>query len=437
MILTLTERCNLRCDYCYVPVEHGRTMTQETADRAVDWFVANAADDGTLGLSFFGGEPFLAGEQVRRAVARVRALVPSDRRVRVVTPTNALAMSEEDVAWCRWEDIELAIGIDGGPEAPGRKLADGGNCACALANVAADLLRRLPPRSMLARMTVTPANVGSLCASIRTLARLGFKRVVYLPDYDAHWDESALALWQREHERLVTWMVGARSAGKKVPELPAWKAIEARLVRGAPRRRCGAGVDQLTVTPDGGLYPCYRFPYAKDVEAWRLGDVHDGITHPEKVAQLERLDADRLRPERGACASCPAADGCTHFCPAVALVVRGDVGCVPEIACRLMEMQVASVRALCAARPRPTQARPALQPWAKAAMVAIAATGMVACGNLPGRRRDAGAANDARDARGPVVCLPVPDAAADKSQAIDADRLEVEEPWVPVGGYCP
>jgi organic radical activating enzyme len=94
IILTLTERCNLRCGYCYVPVEQGRTMTPEVAARAVDWFAANAAEDGTLGLSFFGGEPFLAAEQMRRVTAHLRARVPDHRRVRVVTPTNALAMSE-------------------------------------------------------------------------------------------------------------------------------------------------------------------------------------------------------------------------------------------------------------------------------------------------------------------------------------------------------
>jgi uncharacterized protein len=308
MILTLTERCNLRCDYCYVPVERGRTMTREVADRAVDWFVAGAADEGTLGLSFFGGEPFLASEQMRRATRRMRDLVPANRCVCVTTPTNALVMSEADVAWCRQQNVELAISIDGGVESCGRKRADGGECAGALARALPEILGKLPPGFALGRMTVTPANVGSLSASIRALSRMGFQRIVYLPDYEARWDEAALRLWRREHQRLATWMVGARSAGGNLPELPAWKAIEARLLRGALRRRCGAGIDQVTVTPDGGLYPCFRFAYAKDAQTWRLGDVHGGVLAREKVARLERADANRLRPQRGSCAGCPAAD---------------------------------------------------------------------------------------------------------------------------------
>jgi radical SAM protein with 4Fe4S-binding SPASM domain len=124
---------------------------------------------------------------------------------------------------------------------------------------------------------------------------------------------------------LPSAVIGARSAGEPVPELPAWKAIAARPLRGSPRHRCGPGLEQVTVTPDGGLYPCYRFPYASNAEFWRLGDVRDGITHLEKVAQLERGDVSRLRPERGACASCPAADGCTHECPALGFLAGGDV----------------------------------------------------------------------------------------------------------------
>ena len=446
IILTLTERCNLRCEYCYVPVEQGRTMTPEVADRAVDWFASNAAVDGALGLSFFGGEPFLAADQMRRTTSRLRNLFPADRRVRVVTPTNALALSDEDLAWCRQQDVELAISIDGGAESRGRRRADGGECADVLARAVPEILRKLPPGATLARMTVTPANVASLCANIRVLGRMGFERIVYLPDYDARWDEAAIVLWRREHQRLATWMVGARSAGQSVPDLPAWKGIEARLLRGAPRRRCGAGIDQVTVTPDGALFPCYRFAYAKNAQAWRLGDVRDGALDSEKVVVLERADANRLRPVRGPCASCAAADGCTHHCPAVGFLGTGDVEQVPEIVCRLMEAQVAAVREWCAATRRKARAKPAVHPWAAAAAVVAAAAGLAACeSNGPGKLRpDASDAKQVQDLGvGGGICAivvkldaaPPADAAAIDSQALDGDEADAED-FFPPGGTC-
>jgi len=435
IILTLTERCNLRCDYCYVPVERGRTMTPEVADRAVDWFVANAAEAGTLGLSFFGGEPFLAAEQMRRTTSRMRNLVHVNRRVRVVTPTNAQAMSDADIAWCRQQDIELAISIDGGADSCGRRRADGSQCGDALAQGVPEILRKLPPGSALARMTVTPANVGSLCASIRVLGRMGFERIVYLPDYEARWDEAALVSWRREHQRLATWLIGAHSAGRRLPELPSWKAIEARLLRGVPRRRCGAGIDQVTVTPDGGLYPCYRFAYAKDAHAFHLGDVESRVLDPEKVARLERANVDRLRPERGACASCPAADGCTYHCPAVAFLATGEVERVPEIVCRLTEIQVAAVRELCAAMLRPVRAKPAAPAWAKAAVFAAAATGLAACESSGPPRPDAGDARPAVEIK--VDAAPPADVAGIDSQVVDGDDGIAWDAYYFGGGVCP
>jgi len=95
------------------------------------------------------------------------------------------------------------------------------------------MAERNKPMTQEIRLTVTPANVETLCASIRALARDGALRIVYMADPDAAWDERAVELWRREHERLATWMVGARSAGQRLPELPAWQAIEARLVQEA------------------------------------------------------------------------------------------------------------------------------------------------------------------------------------------------------------
>jgi radical SAM protein with 4Fe4S-binding SPASM domain len=447
IILTLTERCNLRCDYCYVPVERGRTMTREIADQAVDWFATNATAAGTLSLSFFGGEPFLAAEEMQAATRRLRDLLSTDRAFRVVTPTNALAMSEDDLAWCRREDIEVAISIDGGVEACGRKRADGSECGGALAAKVPEILRQLPPGAALARMTVTPANVGALCANIRALGRMGFERIVYLPDYDAGWDETTIALWRREHQRLATWMIGALAAGRQPPELPAWKAVAARLVRGVPRRRCGAGLDQVTITPEGGIHPCYRFAYGKDAEVWRLGDVRDGHLDAGKVARLERADVGHLRPEGGDCATCPATDGCTHHCPAVGFLASGDVDRVPEIVCRLLVPQVAAVRELCTASGRAARTRTTPHPWARAAAVAAAIAGLGACKSsdvLPSL--DAGNTEQTRDVGiGGGICavqvdrdaLAPTDAAATDTESLDGDEPDVADAgYIPVGGIC-
>ncbi|MBI5481602.1 MAG: hypothetical protein HY906_22285, partial [Deltaproteobacteria bacterium] len=46
--LVLTERCNQRCSYCYVPTEAGRTMAPEVVRRSVDLLFDHAPRVGTI-----------------------------------------------------------------------------------------------------------------------------------------------------------------------------------------------------------------------------------------------------------------------------------------------------------------------------------------------------------------------------------------------------
>lgn len=427
MVLTLTERCNLRCQYCYVPVARGRTMTPEIADRAVDLLLEHAADGGTLRLSFFGGEPFLAADLMRRAVARARAGVRSGQTVRVLTPTNGLALSDNDLGWCEREQIELAISIDGAAD-EGRAYADGQSCSRDLVASLPEILRQLSPNTTLARMTVTPDNVDRLCANLRALARLGLQRIVYQPDFSTVWNDVALAAWEREHQRLTTWLVGATSARKPVPDLPAWRAIEARLLRGANRAGCGAGVRQVAVTPDGVLVPCYRFAYAERGQM-ELGDVSHGLTNQPALDEFDALDPDRLRPEQGECASCSAHDGCTHFCPALGWIALGDLRAVPRTACLLMQAQVAAVRGLVSGARQKPRAEATPRRWAAAALLAATMTGASAasCNGTTGLPSDDGGKAETQQAS-------APDGLAG---GICPVQVRADAPVFTGGGICP
>jgi uncharacterized protein len=374
LTLTVTERCNLRCGYCYVPVERGRTMPAETADAAVDLLLRHAAADGELSLSFFGGEPFLVPDLLERAIDRARRGAP-DRKVRVATPTNGTLLEGRALELCRTHGIEAAISLDGEPASNDRPLAGGGDSTSRLLPLIPGILALGPAARITARMTVTPANVDELSENVRTLAALGFRRIVFLPAYELPWDDAAVAAWRREHERIGTWLVGVHGAGKQPPDLPTWRGVESRLLRGRPRHACGAGVRLAAVSTDGGLYPCYRFVFAERREECRLGDVRQGFTNREVLARFAALDPALARPEQGSCGTCEARDGCTFFCPALGFWTLGDPLAVPGAACRLTRAQVEAIRphAALAVR-RPTAPRKRSR-WAAAALVATAVAG--------------------------------------------------------------
>ncbi len=376
LTLTLTERCSLRCSYCHVPVDRGHVMSERTLDQAIDQFARHASGSDVM-LSFYGGEPFLALGAMRRAVGRAEAAL-GKRHLRVLTPTNGMHLDGDAAAFCREAGVELAVSIDGDPASTERCFPDGRPATPALFDRLPALLAQgdAQRRAAIARMTVTPTNVGELASSVRRLARLGFGRILYLPAFEAEWDDTAVATWAREHRRIGTWLVGARSAGLAVPDLPDFRAVEERLSRGTPRRACGAGNRLAAVSTDGGIFPCYRLVFHED-DGCRLGDVEHGYTNLEALARFAAFSPDAMRPEDGDCTTCASRDGCTHACPALGWEMLGDVAGVPAVACRLMRAKVEAIRPY-AIPGRRVERRVATTLVAAAAMANAACGGSVA-----------------------------------------------------------
>jgi uncharacterized protein len=334
LTLTLTEQCNLACSYCYA--RHStRRMSEAVVDAAVDFWLATARDEPGLNLSFYGGEPFLEPALMRRALARARSHAGDRQGLRCMTPTNGLVVDRAALD----DGIELVVSIDAIPDGVERRHADG-------RDPVAEVLARLPdllPHVALARMTVTPTNVTRLSQNVQAIARRGFPSIVFQPAWELGWDDAAILAWGREHARLFTWMLGARQAGARIPELPNLAGVLARLRRGKPRRACGAGVELAAVATDGSILPCYRFVFGTDC---RLGDVGTGVTEHATQRAFAALAPDALGPEEGSCTACPASDGCTHYCPALGHLMCGDVARVPAVVCALTRAAVLALRPL-------------------------------------------------------------------------------------------
>jgi uncharacterized protein len=408
--LVATEQCNQRCAYCYVPVERAGRMSPETVRGSMELLFAHAPRLGSLSVSFFGGEPFLAPELMREAHRAARELRKLGQRISFSSPTNATAFDDEKLALAREIGLELAVSIDG--EGSERRLADG--------RPAEEFVRRSLPRlgglRLLARMTVTPRNVASLAQNVGAIFALGFSRIVFLPSYEDRWDASSIEQWRLQTCSLAEWLVARIDRGQGVPELPAWRGLISRL-DGAPRQHCGAGVSRVSIAVDGEIFPCYRTVYDPQREPHRLGRIGEGFTNLPALEAWARLDVEHEK-----CATCSARDGCGFFCPALGLRLTGDINGVPEIACELARAEVEACRILRARvkRGASTARRTAA---AASAALALVSTGVTACFDPVG----AGASgSDASTSTPDGAVQHPPDAAA---PGADASR-------VPPAGVC-
>jgi len=411
LTLVLTERCNLSCAFCYVP-KTGRAMPEELALRAVDWLVEKAP--GRPSVGFFGGEPLLARELIGRVVARGRELCGD--AIRFTMPTNGTLVDGAVADELQRGGVELALSVD--------EATAGGERQHTLERVQVNLehLRRFSP---IARITVTPDNVGSLCETVIRLFQAGFHRIMHQPALERPWPAAAVQTWREQHAALADWFCERYGRRQGVPRLIVLEGIVARL-GGRPAAYCGAGVRTAALDPEGRVFGCYRSVYDPRAERLVLADLRSGWVNEPLVAAYARLHPHRARPEgRESCRGCEARDGCTVYCPATGHVLLGDLRGVPADACRLMAIQVETCREMLRRTRRADRAR-RTRVGARVAAAALAlslAGGTAACDSDRAVSPDATAdsvtpgncdAGGIYDTMGPGVCpYPGPEAGLD------------------------
>lgn len=120
MTLQVTQKCNLRCSYC-VYSEKGfksqrqhadKQMSWETAKAAVDFFYERSIDTSLPNISFYGGEPLLNFDLVRRIVAYAEQLFEG-RQLGFSTTTNATLLTDEIIDYLAEHRVKLLISLDG------------------------------------------------------------------------------------------------------------------------------------------------------------------------------------------------------------------------------------------------------------------------------------------------------------------------------------
>ena len=118
MNLEVTEHCNLRCHYC--TVEYNRTnerkrMSTKTALAAIDFFYTHSSDVSDIKwrfLGFYGGEPLLEFELIRRCVDYARAKFGSDG-VRFTLTTNGVLLDENKAGYFAENQFNIFVSVDG------------------------------------------------------------------------------------------------------------------------------------------------------------------------------------------------------------------------------------------------------------------------------------------------------------------------------------
>lgn len=116
--LEVTQQCNLRCKYCIYGHNHlnfrnfeSKEMTWDIAQKAIEYARDHSAEH--IVISFYGGEPLLKFELIKKAVNYARKII-MDKELSFSMTTNMVLMDEEKAEFiAKTPHFSVTASIDG------------------------------------------------------------------------------------------------------------------------------------------------------------------------------------------------------------------------------------------------------------------------------------------------------------------------------------
>ncbi len=121
MCLHVAHTCNLNCSYCFASQgkyqgEHA-VMSYEIGKRAFDFLIEKSGSRRNLEVDFFGGEPLMNWDVVKKLVTYARSIEKEhNKNFRFTLTTNGMLIDDEVIDFLNKEMSNVVLSLDGRPE---------------------------------------------------------------------------------------------------------------------------------------------------------------------------------------------------------------------------------------------------------------------------------------------------------------------------------
>ena len=360
--LHVAHGCNMDCEYCFAGKGEysGKSgiMSLEVGKRALDYLVENSGSRRHLEVDFFGGEPLINWDVCKELVKYGRELEKKhDKIFNFTLTTNGVLIDDDVIDFTNREMGNVVLSMDGRRETHDRmrhSKSGSGTYDSIMDNFRALVDSRTEEgaerrsREYYMRGTYTAYNK-DFSRDVIAMADLGFREtsiepVVSDPDVPYALHEEDLPQLFEEYEKLALEMLEREKRGEGfnfyhyTVDLTGGPCIYKRV------SGCGVSTEYLAVTPTGDLYPCHQFVGDDEMI---VGNIYDGITHPETVDIFRGNNNLYTRDE---CRNCWAKLYCAGGCAANNYHSNGDINKVYKFGCELQRKRIECAVMLAAAR---------------------------------------------------------------------------------------
>lgn len=344
LCLHIAHDCNLACRYCFAgegEYQGDRSlMSFDVGKKALDFLVENSGSRRNLEVDFFGGEPLLNFDVVKRLVAYGRELEKErEKHFRFTLTTNGVLLNDEIIEFANKEMDNIVLSIDGRREVHDhmRPFKNGHGSYDLILDKFKKVAQSRDQKRYYVRGTFTHYNL-DFVKDVLSLADQGFEQISVEPVVAG--PEAPYAIQKEDipvicegYDELAKEMLRRRKEGRGfnffhyMIDLSGGPCVYKRL------SGCGSGTEYLAVTPWGDLYPCHQFV---GEEKFCLGNVEEGIrnTGMQDTFKLCNVYA------KEECRKCFAKFYCSGGCAANAYHCHGDINSPYETGCELQRKRV-------------------------------------------------------------------------------------------------
>ena len=345
MCLNVAHDCNLRCKYCFASTGDFSTgrelMSFSVAKAAIDFLLENSGARHNLEVDFFGGEPLLNFEVVKKTVFYARSLeFKNKKKFRFTLTTNGLLLTDEIIDFLNEEMSNVVLSLDG------RKIVNDSLRATFSGLGSYDvivpkfkkLVSKRKDKDYYVRGTFTKQNL-DFSKDVLHINSLGFDQISVEPVVldsvsELSIKEDDISEIKKEYEKLVEEIINLRKSGKFLNFFHFMLDFEDGPCAIKRLKGCGCGNEYIAVTPNGDIFPCHQFVGNSE---WKMGNVLEDFSLKENLRE-KFIESNIF--EKKDCNNCWAKFFCGGGCSANNFKFEKDIKKPYKMACELQKKRV-------------------------------------------------------------------------------------------------
>lgn len=355
--LNVTQKCNLKCKYCFVhqqPIE----MSYEVAKDAADFYAKNALESNTIpSINFFGGEPLLRWNDIIVPLTKYIREVYEDKYTLGLT-TNGVLLDREKLEFMKENNIGFLVSIDGDKKTQDfNRPFHNGKGSFDLLKEKIPLFLEYNP-NLTFRATVNHDNVYEMSNNYLFAIEMGYNNVFMIPNIFIEWSSEEREELKRQCIKIADIYLDLIKQGRKVEfnqfsdaknkiaqlnKLIGSNSYRDQGIRFPAFGRCGLGGTKFaSIGASGDIYSCQELVESPELgDKFKIGNIYTGVDAAARWKIMSNFDTRNVRrSDNKTCRDCALNKICTGACTINNYLATGDLEIMPTILCEYYQIMI-------------------------------------------------------------------------------------------------